>query len=118
MYMALLTHKLILDISNNKPPILFIQAEEPSHGHSKKACCYISKRLEFRYDIFMELAELLIIYILLLVATITLTVIKNTPWFSIIGAALMPICFLFVISIVLQSSDTNQQDWEEEVYKE
>jgi len=56
-------------------------------GTQKDACSYISKRLEFRYDIYMELTELFIIYILLLVATITLTVIMKTPWFSIIGAA-------------------------------
>lgn len=56
----------------------------------------------------METKTMLIIYIVLLVTTIVLVIMKKTHWGSIIGTALFPIYFLFVIWDVFRTSDTKK----------
>jgi len=58
----------------------------------------------------MEMQTWLIIYILLLVTTIILVVMKKTHWGSIIGVALIPIYFIWVLFDASRSSDTKKSD--------
>ncbi len=58
----------------------------------------------------METNTLIIIYGLLLVTTIVLVVMKKTHWGSIIGVALMPIYFIWVLWDALRSSGARQQE--------
>jgi len=55
----------------------------------------------------METKTLIIIYILLLVITIILVITKKTHWSSLIGVALFPIYFIWVL-IDLGSSSTEK----------
>ena len=56
----------------------------------------------------MDTKTFLIIYIMLVVATIVIVVMKKTHWGSIIGVALFPIYFLFVLWDVFRTSDTKK----------
>ena len=52
----------------------------------------------------METKTLIIIYALLLVITIILAITKKTHWASIIGVAIFPIYFIWVLIDLGQSS--------------
>lgn len=56
------------------------------------------------------LQSFLIVYVLLLVATIMFAIKKKTHWSSIIMVALLPICFIFVLWDAFRSSDTGKQE--------
>ncbi|NQU84775.1 MAG: HEAT repeat domain-containing protein [Mariniphaga sp.] len=58
----------------------------------------------------METQTLIIIYIILVVITIVFVVLKKTTWFSIIGVALFPIYFLFVLYDAFRTSDNTATD--------
>lgn len=45
----------------------------------------------------MEPKTLLILYFLLLATTVILVIMKKTHWFSIIGVALLPLYFFWVL---------------------
>ncbi len=53
--------------------------------------------INLKINLKMETNTLIFIYVLLLVITIVLVILKKTSWPSIIGVAIMPIYFLFVI---------------------
>lgn len=57
----------------------------------------------------MEPKTLIIIYILLLVTTIVLVVMKKTHWGSIIGVALIPIYFIWVLIDACRPSGARKQ---------
>jgi Ca2+/Na+ antiporter len=56
----------------------------------------------------METNTLIIIYILLLVTTIVLVAVKKTHWASIIGVALLPIYFIWVLLDAFRSSNAKK----------
>lgn len=58
----------------------------------------------------METRTLIIIYILLLVITIILVIAKKTHWSSLIGVALFPIYFLWVLFDLGRSSSETSED--------
>jgi hypothetical protein len=58
----------------------------------------------------METNTLIIIYVLLLVMTIVLVVMKKTHWGSIIGVALMPIYFIWVLLDAVRSPGARKQE--------
>ena len=71
-------------------------------------------------EVSMEPKTFIVIYILLLVTTIVLVVMKRTHWFSIIGVALMPIYFIWVLLDACRPSDAKRpkQDAPDELSKD
>lgn len=51
----------------------------------------------------MDTQALIILYLILVALTIVFAALKKTSWWSILGVAVIPIFFLFVLWDVLQS---------------
>ena len=57
-----------------------------------------------------DYAGLLVIYGILLILTIVLAAMKKTTWFSLIGVAIIPPYFLFVIWDAIASSGEESEE--------
>jgi hypothetical protein len=55
----------------------------------------------------LDIITYLIIYIVLLAITIVLVIMKKTHWGSIIGVALIPIYFIWVLIDIFKSGSKN-----------